>query len=87
MKRAFLIALLFAFVVASSGCCVSTEVKDEIHLNYLRVKKYAALMDDDKTTPEQDKKMIRANVKAWAALDFKINDNEEAKADAEGREP
>ena len=79
MKRAILMMALFALILGLCGCpTISQEVKDEVHLSYLRQEKYVSLMDDGKTTPEQDQKMLRANLSVFAALDLKINENEEA---------
>lgn len=81
MSRILIIIAFFAFL---TGCCgVSQDVKDEIHLNYERCKKYVELIDSKQTTPIQDQEFIKANKKAWAAMDYKINDNEEAKKEIE----
>lgn len=78
MKR---LVLVFIAILFLGGCCISSQIKDEIHLNYVRQKRYVELMNNGSTTEDQNKRMLEANLKAWAALDYKINDNEEAKAD------
>jgi|GEM_PF-1886761 len=88
MRRTTLLMLVLALVVGLSGCCtISQEVKDEVHLSYLRQGKYISLMEEGKTTPEQDQRMLKANLKVFAALDLKINENEDAKEDAGKEDP
>lgn len=79
MKRLLIIGSLFL----CSCCGLSQDIKDEIHLNYERTKKFVELIETKQTTPIQDQEFIKANKKAWAAMDYKINDNENAKQDVE----
>jgi len=84
LRKALTLLMLVVLAASLMGCpTVSQEVKDEIHLNYERTKRYCELMADGKTTADQDKRMIESQKKAWAAMDYKIGENETAKPDAE----
>jgi hypothetical protein len=80
MKRLMVVlAVLALFMVCASGC-ISKEIKDEVHLNFVRAKRYGELMDAGRTTADQDKRFIKKLTKIAAALDWKINEDKDAKA-------
>lgn len=73
MKK-MLFAMLF-IVVAGCACGPKypPEFKSEVQRNVERNRAYLDLADDQATTRAQDLEMIKANQKAWRALEEVIN--------------
>jgi hypothetical protein len=77
MKR---IALLLLVLIALGGCCcLSDTEKAKVHENRVAMEAFVKMVDDGQTTREQEKKMLRVNLKNWLALDYAINEDAEAK--------
>ena len=67
-----LYSLIIATTFANAGC-VATEVKETVTRNTLRLDKQVLLMDNNKTTWEQDKNFIRAIRASFHAMNFYLN--------------
>lgn len=88
MRRFMVVLAVLALFAACASGCISKEIKDEVRLNFVRAKRYTELMNAGRTTADQDKRFITKLTKISAALDYKINESEDAKAwyDAEEAE-
>ncbi len=78
MKRLMVVLAVLALMLVSG--CIPQEIKDEVRLDFVRAKRYGELMDAGRTTPDHDKRFIKKLTKINAALDWKINESEDAKA-------
>lgn len=61
-----LLVLALAFL-AFAGCTPAA-VRDEVALNAARCERFAAMMDEGRTTRDQEQEFIRANGEAWKGL-------------------
>ena len=62
--------LLPLLLILLAGCkCISGQVVDTIHENNLGAKRYVVLVEQGKTTRDQDRAFIKQEAENWAALD------------------
>lgn len=77
-KRKWAVIILLLVLMAQSSFLLSCTMKprypqgvaEEVRADRLRIERYVELMDDGKTTPEQDQKMIKATLKAFRGLEY-----------------
>ena len=77
MKRLLMLAVLILFV--GGCCCLSKEEKLKVHENRVIMETFIAQIADGKTTREHEQRMLAVNYKNWLAVDYAVNDDEEAK--------
>ena len=61
-------AILLAVLLLLVAGCTPAAVKDSVRENSARCDKFVELMDEEKTTRDQEQRFIKANQKAWKAL-------------------
>ncbi len=71
MKK-LIITSLMLMILCMYGC-MSRVVKDNVRINVEAQKEYVQRMDGGLTTPEQDKAVIKAQLKNWEAIDRYVN--------------
>lgn len=73
MKKMF--SSLILSLALLSGCVAST-VKETVERNVERVDKMVLLMEEDKTTRDQEQAFIRALRPAFHSLNYYLNDKD-----------
>lgn len=71
MGRVLTILLLTGTLI---GGCVSPKIKQVVHENAIRNRKFVSFIESGETTREQEQAFIRANAAAWQALDEHFNE-------------
>jgi len=72
MKKLACLAVTLALL---SGCCsVPKEALDQANSSSVIYDSFVGLMDNGRTTREQEQDFIRASQKAWHAQNFALND-------------
>jgi len=73
--------LLFLALLLVAGCCgFEKKVKQEIHTKRVTMEAFVKQMAEEKTTRDLERQMLLADYESWLALDYAVNDDEEAKA-------
>ena len=71
--KIFLKVFIVVFFSAALIGCAGRRVKDAIHIQRVTLEQYVKHMDDGKTTPEQDRAALKAQLQNWQAVDRYFN--------------
>ena len=81
MNRIYLSLVLTLVVLVVCAGCVSSEVKEALHVQRVTVETYIEqAMTKDLTTQEQDQAVLMECYKTLLLLDWELSDDEDAEA-------